>query len=310
MLLQIHTLGDIENMEYCQFLFKKAKSIRGLKIQTIEYFHKFEDAGLISCEVFSNLCSVSLDKKDELSDEDSEILCKQCFGLQNLKHLSLNSPDCGETDAVVRGWFQYVSEDEEYSDLYMTSSSNNSETESNENMIETNQYKAISIAKTASFKTEEVRHENEEDDDDNGLNEYTPLYELIPLMSKLESLYISSFPLSLIKSISRSKTMKKLTIATHCNQPFFLSLRKLLPTKEVSLYSTYGPIISSIDESQTWIYTSHIKTQFYWKVPDHVKIQEGKWVKKVFSNFFCVDEEDGYRAFNCLMKKPQWNTVQ
>ncbi|KAJ9075671.1 hypothetical protein DSO57_1033709 [Entomophthora muscae] len=46
MLLQIHTLGDIDNMEYCQFLFKKAKPIRGLKIQTIQYFHRFEDDGL------------------------------------------------------------------------------------------------------------------------------------------------------------------------------------------------------------------------------------------------------------------------
>ncbi|KAJ9075672.1 hypothetical protein DSO57_1033710 [Entomophthora muscae] len=97
------------------------------------------------------------------------------------------------------GGFQYLSEDEE-----------------------TSQLKAKYIAKT-------------EEEDDNGLGEYTPMCGLIPLMSKLESLYISSFPLSLLKSVNRSKSIKKLTIATHCDQPFFLSLRKLIPAKEVTL---------------------------------------------------------------------------
>ncbi|KAJ9075674.1 hypothetical protein DSO57_1033712 [Entomophthora muscae] len=301
MFLQIHTLGDIGNIEYLQFLFKKAKPIRGLKIQTIEYFHKFEEAELTLCEVFPSLRSISLSQEEELASNETEILCKHCLGLKNLKHLSLTTPDSGETSAVMRGEFQSLSEDED-SGFYLTTSSENSETEYNESWIETNQYKAISIAKAANFMTEEVRHENNEDDN-NGLGEYTPLCRLIPLMSKLESLYISSFPLSLIKSISRSKSMKKLTIATHCDQPFFLSLRKLIPVKEVMLYNTYGPIISSIEESQTWFYTYDVKTHFYWRLPDHVKIQETKWVQRVFPNFFCIDEEGGYSDFMCIMEE-------
>ncbi|KAJ9064862.1 hypothetical protein DSO57_1025800 [Entomophthora muscae] len=152
-------------------------------------------------------------------------------------------------------------------------------------------------------KCDAIDYRSESDEESNpDFDIYTPYTGLIPLMPKLQSFYTSFFPLSLISHIRSSHSMKKLAIASNCYRPLFLKLRKLIPAKEVQLFNPFGPIISSTDATnQTWVYSSYSKTHYYWRLRDRVVFQESELAKRIFPNFYRIEEDTDFGLLERIM---------